>query len=83
VAETEQKLHSILTMLEECRKGLIDRANQDTARLVAVAILDLRMKLNRIGDSELMELCDAMLAAQPPVEASQSERRAPLLKVVK
>jgi hypothetical protein len=85
VADSEQRLHSILVTLEECRAGLIDNGNRETARFVGVAILDIRMRLNRIGDSELKALCDAMLADDPPAETEPSpeaERR-PLLKLVK
>ena len=39
------------------RAAALDR---DTAQLVSVAILELRIKLNRIEDSELKALCDAM-----------------------
>ena len=35
----------------------------ETAQLVSVAILDLRMKLNQIGDAELKALCEEMHAA--------------------
>jgi hypothetical protein len=35
--------------------------DRDTAQLVSFAILELRIKLNRIEDSELKALCDAML----------------------
>jgi hypothetical protein len=85
VADSEQRLHSILTTLEECRTGLIESGNRETARFVSVAILDIRMRLNRIGDSELKALCDAMLADDPPAEtepAPEAEPR-PLLKLVK
>jgi hypothetical protein len=85
VADSEQKLHSILATLEECRTGLIESGNRETARFVGVAILDIRMRLNRIGDSELKALCDAMLADDPPAETEptpEPERR-PLLKLVK
>jgi malonyl CoA-acyl carrier protein transacylase len=41
--------------------------DRDTAQLVSVAILELRIKLNRIDDSELKALCDAMVRdAEPP-----------------
>jgi hypothetical protein len=89
VADSEQTLHSILATLEECRSGLIENSNFETARFVAVAILDIRMKLNQIGETELKALCDTMLADRAPAEAEQElrlpqgERQRPLLKVVK
>jgi hypothetical protein len=57
--------------------------------LVSVAILELRMKLNRVADSELKALCDAMLPDEAPAERSQEpkspqgQRRRPLLRLVK
>jgi hypothetical protein len=83
VANSEQRLHVILATLEQCRAGLIDSANRDTAQLVSVAILELRMKLNRIADSELKALCDAMLPDEAPAERPHGQRRRPLLKLVK
>src|SRR5580693_6924723 len=61
VANSEERLHSILETLEECQAALVASGNRNTAQLVSVAILELRIKLNRIADSELKALCDAML----------------------
>ena len=89
MADSEQTLHSILVTLEECRRALIDSSNLETARFLAVAILDIRMKLNQIGETELKTLCDAMLVDRAPAETAQElrlpqgERQRPLLKVVK
>jgi hypothetical protein len=89
VPNSEQRLHSILATLEGCRAALVASANRDTAQLLSVAILELRLKLNRIADSELKALCDAMLPADAPAERSQAskspygQRGRPLLKLVK
>jgi hypothetical protein len=88
VAHSEQRLHSTLATLERCRAVLIDSANRDTAQLLSVAILELRMKLNRVADSELKALCDAMLSDEAPAQTPQDPRsphgqRHPLLKLVK
>jgi len=89
VANSEERLNSILATLEECRAALIDSSDRQTALLVSVAILELRMKLNRIADSELKALCDAMLPDEAPAERSQqvkspqAQRRRPLLRLVK
>jgi hypothetical protein len=89
VANSEQKLHSILATLEECRAGLIASASRETAQLLSVAILELRMKLNRIPDSELKAFCDAIMPADGPMQSPQDpksphgQRRHPLLKLVK
>jgi len=89
VANSEERLNSILAILEECRAALIDSSDRETGLLVSVAILELRMKLNRIADSDLKALCDAMLPDEAPAERSeqaksqQAQRRRPLLKLVK
>jgi hypothetical protein len=73
VANSEERLHSILETLEECQAALVASGNRNTAQLVSVAILELRIKLNRIADSELKALCDAMLRD----EASSEQQRDP------
>jgi hypothetical protein len=89
VANSEARLHSILATLEECRAALVDCSDRETAQLVSVAILELRMKLNRIADSDLKALCDAMLPDEAPADGSEqaksqhTQRRRPLLKLVK
>jgi hypothetical protein len=90
VANSEQRLHSIVATLEQCRAALIDSSDRETAQLVSVAILQLRMKLNRIDDSELKALCDAMIPDDEPEEevrppkSPQGQRRRPAtLKLVK
>jgi hypothetical protein len=88
VANSEERLQSVLTTLEQCRTALIDSGSRETAQLVSVAILELRMKLNRIADSELKALCDAMVPDTAPPQRSHNpksahERQRPLLKLVK
>ncbi len=84
-----ERLHSVLATLEDCRAVLLDSSDRETALLVSVAVLDLRMKLHRIADSELKALCDAMSGNEAPAERShepkspQGRRRRPLLKLVK
>jgi ADP-ribosylglycohydrolase len=89
VTNSEERLQAVLTTLEECQAALVLGGDRDTAQLVSVAILELRIKLNQIEDSELKALCDAVLR---DVEASERAhdpespegRRAPvLLKLVK
>ncbi|HEX9472305.1 MAG TPA: hypothetical protein VF957_22495 [Bradyrhizobium sp.] len=87
MANSEDRLHSILVTLEGCRAALLDSSDRETALLVSVAILELRMKLNRIEDAELKALCDAMLPDEALEQTSQEpkspQRRRPLLKLVK
>lgn len=61
MAYFEENLRAVLATLEECQASLIMNGDRDTAQLVSVAILELRIKLNRIEDSELKALCDAMV----------------------
>jgi hypothetical protein len=89
VASSEERLHSVLTTLEQCRAVLAETTNRETVQLLSVAILQLRMKLNQIADSELKALCDAMVPDDGPAEISedpkspQDQRRRALLKLVK
>lgn len=72
-------------MLEECRVALRESGRDETAQLVSVAILDLRMKLNQIGDAELKVLCEEIMRAkdQDASDGPPARRRHPLLRVVK
>jgi hypothetical protein len=79
-ANSEERLRSTLTALEQCRAFLIDGGNRETAQLVSVAILDLRMKLNRIADSELRALCDAMASKSPHGRSRRSQASLKLIK---
>jgi hypothetical protein len=63
-------LHSVLATLEQCRAALIERAELETAQLVSLAILQLRLKLNRISDAELKALCNAMTPEDGPAGRS-------------
>jgi hypothetical protein len=87
VTNSDEQLLAILVKLEECRNLLTAGGNRDGAKLVSVAMLDVRMRLHRIEDAELKALCDEMMAnaeerareAQEP----EAELRRPLLRVVK
>jgi hypothetical protein len=62
--------------------------NRDLAHLISVAILEIRMRLHRIGDAELRALCDEMLAddGPPPLrdtKLASGRKRRPLLRLVK
>jgi hypothetical protein len=91
VADFEENLQAVLATLAKCQASLVLSGDHDTAQLVSVAILELRIKLNRIEDSELKALCDAMLregetTARPIHPQSQEgiRQRAPVtLKLVK
>ena len=91
VANSDEQLRAVLATLEGCQAVLMKSTSRETAQLVSVAILQLRMKLNQVAESELKALCDAMSPAVRPVERSPhpkmpSGRRPPgsaMLKLVK
>ena len=80
MSNSDEQLLSVLATLEECRAALRQARKDDTAQLLSVAILDLRMKLNHIGDAELRALCDEMLLSDPQ---AREGHRPPLLRLVK
>ena len=82
MANSDEQLHSVLASLEESRAALRASGKDDTAQLVAVAILDLRMKLGRVADSELKALCDEIMLADERARESRA-RRQPQLRIVK
>ena len=89
VAHFDERLLAVLATLEKCRAGLAASGNPDTAQLVSVAILDVRMKLNQVGDDELKALCEEMLPDSLPAatlrnaEAVPAPEWRPLLRLVK
>ena len=83
---SDERLLSILEMLEECRAGLLLKGHRDSAHLVSVAVLDIRMRLHRIDDAELKALCDEMLVDDgSPGDSglAPGRKRRPLLRLVK
>lgn len=88
VFHSDEQLHSVLETLEECRKVLSENNGRETAELLSVAILDLRMRLKGIAHCELRALCDEMLRGTadgtvPQSNPAREPARRPLLRVVK
>ena len=90
VVSSDEQLQSIIESLEACEAALRASGRDDTARLVSIAILELRMRLNGISDAELKALCDEILpeddlAAEGFGEAKSASapRRRALLRLVK
>jgi hypothetical protein len=81
VASTEERLLSLLATLEECQAFLLDRASAETARLLSLAILELRMELHKVTDSELKALCDMMASDDEAQEPAK--QLPPYLKLIK
>ena len=77
VANSEEQLNSILVTLEDCRAALAAGGCRESAQLVSMAILELRIKLNRIEDSELKELCDSMVRDEASAEQPRQVKPAP------
>ena len=64
VSDSDAHLRSVIAALEDNRDSLVESANPEAARIVALAILQLRLRLHRIGDAELDALCEAVQARQ-------------------
>ena len=60
MSDSDKRLRSIIASLEEFQVYLSDSANRDAAQLLAIAVLQLRMRIHQIADSELKALCDAI-----------------------
>jgi len=74
----DPQLHLVLLSLQSCQ-AILNERRCDTANILAVAILDLRMKLNGITDSELKALCEHILdeQSQSASEATTEGARRP------
>jgi hypothetical protein len=60
VSDSEAQLRSIIATLEENRAALVESSNLEAAEILAVAILQLRMRLHGIDGSELKAFCHAV-----------------------
>jgi hypothetical protein len=56
----DARLNLVMARLEECEAVLGDAGERETAQLVAMALLQLRLRMHHIGDAELKALCDAV-----------------------
>jgi len=89
-ANLQARLRTTLATLERCQASLANDAEHETADLLSVAILQLRMKLKGVTDSELKLLCEMQAAeeqartARNPGATSRRRRRGrPVLELVK
>jgi hypothetical protein len=88
VSHSDEQLQSVLETLEGCRKVLNESNSRESAELLSIVILDVRMKLKGIDSADLRALCDEMLRSAaseplPPSKQTQDQPRRPLLRVVK
>ena len=60
VSDSDARLRSIIASIEENRVALTESASPEAAQLLTMAILQLRMRLHRVADSELKALCQAL-----------------------
>ena len=74
LANREARLRTTLATLERCRAELASDAEHETADLLSLAILQLRMKLKGVTDSEPKLLCDLHAAEE---QARMARARAP------
>lgn len=64
VSNSDERLRSIVATLEESRAELAETANPEAAQILGVAILQLRMRLHRVADADLKDLCDSVLVRE-------------------
>lgn len=88
MSQSDQQLQSVLDTLEECRRVLNATNSRESAELLSIVILDVRMKLKGIDSADLRALCDEMLRTASgesvhPSKQTQDQPRRPLLRVVK
>jgi hypothetical protein len=60
VSDSDARLRSIIANLEKSQTALAESENTETAQILAMAILQLRMRLHRVTTSELKDLCQAV-----------------------
>src|SRR5947199_4479118 len=60
VSDSEAHLRSIIATLEENRAALVESCNLEAAEILAIAILQLQMRLHGIDGSELEAFCQAV-----------------------
>ena len=83
VADLEERLQSLLATLEECQATLAGEGSSETAKLLSLAILELRMERYGVTDSELKAVCDAMVPGDAPGASNAGKLLRPYLRVVK
>lgn len=64
VSDSDARLRSIIATLEESRAELAESINPEAAQILAVAILQLQMRLHGVAETELEALCHVVLEAE-------------------
>jgi len=74
-AGSHADLQSVLATMENCRATLAISAEHETADLLSMAILQLRMKLEGVSEGELKLLCEIIAAESRQSEAQRTPKR--------
>jgi UV DNA damage repair endonuclease len=75
-ADRAERLQAILAAIDNHIQALRDLGLDDTARILAIAKLDIQMKLHDISDEELKAFCEAVGSASHQLrEAKVSDLR--------
>jgi uncharacterized protein YgbK (DUF1537 family) len=75
VSDADNRLREIIATLEESRAALAESANPEAAQILAIAILQLQMRLHRVASSELRALAEAVTTLDTPEKHLASVRR--------
>jgi hypothetical protein len=65
------RLEGLLALLERQIEELEELGAQETAKLLRIARLDLKMRMHNVSDKELRELCAAIERQTAPPESAR------------
>ena len=71
LSDVSARLRIVMSRLEDCQTTLVDVGELGTAQLVAMAMLQLRMRMHNVSDAELRALCDALAPDEPARDSSK------------
>jgi hypothetical protein len=70
-ADRAERLQAILAAIDNHIQALRNLGLDDTARILAIAKLDIQMKLHDISDEELKAFCEALDSASSQLREAQ------------
>jgi hypothetical protein len=82
-ADRAERLQAILAAIDDHIQALRNLGLDDTARILALARLDIQMKLHDISDAELKAFCEALDSAgcqsreAPVIDSASRASKAP------
>jgi len=71
-ADRAERLQAILAAIDNHIQALRDLGLDDTARILAIAKLDIQMKLHDISDEEFKAFCEALESASGQLREAQA-----------